>query len=142
MTREFTIRRTVAFCETDMAGVMHFSNYLRWLEDAEHAFWRSLGLSVHNVTGPLQYSWPRVAVSCEYSSPLTFEQEAELRLRITKIGTKSFEFEVEFLAGGRRAALARATTVCCDVSEGRFAPIAIPDSVRARLETWLAEGSG
>jgi len=29
-----------------MAGVVHFSNYFRWMEIVEHAFFRSLGLSV------------------------------------------------------------------------------------------------
>ena len=50
---------------------MHFSCYLRYMEEAEHAFWRSAGLSV----APLEsdYGWPRVAVTCDYRRPLRFE---------------------------------------------------------------------
>jgi acyl-CoA thioester hydrolase len=135
MAAEFRMTRRVLFSETDMAGVMHFSNYLRWLEDAEHAFWRSLGLSVHSVVGPQHFGWPRVAVSCEYAEPIRFEDEVELRLRVTRIGEKSLDFQVDFHCGGRRAAVARTTTVYCRVEPGgRFTPVPIPDWLRSRLE--------
>ena len=97
LPRVFSTRRRVAFCATDLAGVMHFSNYLRWMEDAEHAFWRSLGLSVHAPDAATPYSWPRVSVSCEYRAPLRFEDEAELRLRLVNLGGRSLTLEVEFL---------------------------------------------
>src|SRR5689334_19819650 len=46
MPTEFTVRHLVQFSETDMAGIVHFSNYFRWMEEVEHAFLRSLGMSV------------------------------------------------------------------------------------------------
>ena len=44
--REFSIRRRVQFAETDLAGIAHFSNFVRWMEETEHAFFRSLGMSI------------------------------------------------------------------------------------------------
>ena len=38
--------RTVEFSETDMAGIVHYSNFFRYMESAEHAFFRALGFSV------------------------------------------------------------------------------------------------
>ncbi len=46
MPHEFTITRRVEFSETDMAGIMHYSNFFRFMETAEHAFFRSLGFSI------------------------------------------------------------------------------------------------
>ena len=46
MTTEFSISRRVEFSETDLAGIMHFTNFYRWMEICEHEFLRSLGLSV------------------------------------------------------------------------------------------------
>ena len=46
MAHEFTLTRRVEFSETDMAGIVHFSNFFRFMESAEHAFFRSLGFSV------------------------------------------------------------------------------------------------
>ena len=38
MTDEFRTTRMVEFFETDMAGIMHFSTFFRYMESAEHAF--------------------------------------------------------------------------------------------------------
>ena len=52
MPYEFKMTRLVEFAETDMAGIMHFANYFRYMEVVEHAFFRSLGLSVHQSSTP------------------------------------------------------------------------------------------
>ena len=43
MPYEFKHIRRVEFAETDMAGIVHFSNFFRMMEATEHAFFRSLG---------------------------------------------------------------------------------------------------
>ena len=40
------VRRRVEFCETDMMGIVHFSNFFRYAEAAEPAFYRSLEVSL------------------------------------------------------------------------------------------------
>ena len=131
---EFHIRRQVQFSETDMAGVMHFSNYYRMMEDAEHAFWRSVGLSVMTRDGDRQISWPRVATQCEYFAPVRFEDELEVSLVVGQIGDRSVTYDVEFRCGGKKVAAGRMKTVCCTNADGRFQSISIPDSVRHKLE--------
>lgn len=121
-----------------MAGVMHFSNYLRWMEDAEVAFLRTLGLTVlERSDGPV-LCWPRVAVQCEYFAPLRFEDEVDVTFRLTAIGRTSKSFEVEFRRGERRVALARGKTVCSLVEPAGFCSLEIPADVRKRLEAHLA----
>jgi YbgC/YbaW family acyl-CoA thioester hydrolase len=126
--------RRVNFAETDLAGVMHFSNYLRWMEDIEHAFWRSLGLSVVIQDQSAKLSWPRVSVSCEYHGPVSFEDEVNLRFRITNVGSKSLQYEVEFSCRDRRVALGKTTAVCCVMEQGRFRSIAVPAAIRDKLQ--------
>ena len=52
------------FYETDAAGIVHFSWFFRYMEEAEHAMWREAGLSIH--PEPSSIGWPRVAASCEF----------------------------------------------------------------------------
>jgi len=87
---EFTLRRRVQFHETDAAGTVHFSRYLLYMEEAEHAFWRAAGLSI----APLEadYGWPRAAVTCEYRAPLRFEDEFEIHIRIVAMTQKSMRY--------------------------------------------------
>jgi YbgC/YbaW family acyl-CoA thioester hydrolase len=126
--------RRVQFSETDMAGVMHFANYFRWLEEVEHAFFRERGLSIVMPHEGSRLSWPRVAASCEYTGPLHFEDEIELRLRLTRVGTKSLSYEVRFLKAGQLAALGKITSVCVLIQDHAFAPIPIPPAIREKLE--------
>lgn len=137
----FTIRRRIQFAETDMAGVLHFSNYFRLMEEVEHAFWRSMNTSVYagserdgeRATGSRTISWPRVAVACDYFAPARFEDELDLSIRIVHVGRRSIEFETEFFKGDERIALGRITAVCCETGQGSFTPIEIPTAMRDKL---------
>lgn len=134
MAAEFRLKRRIAFAETDMAGVLHFSNYFRLMEEVEHEFWRSLGLTVFDRESEPNMSWPRVAVTCEYHAPLRFEDEVELHLVVTKVGSKAMDFTVEFLHGGKRCAMGKITAVCCITgAHGAFSATAIPEDVRKKL---------
>src|SRR5213078_989612 len=46
MPAVFRTTRRVEFADTDMAGIVHFANFFRYMESAEHEFLRSHGLSV------------------------------------------------------------------------------------------------
>ena len=134
MTHEFRMIRRVQFAETDMAGVLHFSNYYRYMEEVEHAFWRSIGRSVVMPDHSGEHiSWPRVATSCEYAAPAHFEDEIELGFAVVMVGERSVTYQVEFHRQGRRIAVGRTTAVCCMMSNGSFRPIPIPDAIRAKL---------
>ena len=129
----FSIPRRVQFAETDMAGIAHFANYFRWMEEVEHAWFRSLGLSVSMRHGDAEISWPRVSVACEFARPVRFEDELLLRLRVVKVGEKSLSYEVDFLVGDQQTALGKATSVCCEVGDGKMRSIPIPSEIRAKL---------
>src|SRR5262245_44330655 len=85
------LRSRVAFAETDTAGIVHFSNYLRYFEDAEHALWRQAGLSIHAAESPI--GWPRVSASCEYHRPLKFEQDFEVLVGIAEMTSRTIRYE-------------------------------------------------
>ncbi len=84
--------RRVEFADTDMAGLMHFSNFLRFVEVAEHAFFRSLGFRVHTAEGAEHQGWPRLEVSCKYLKPARFEQMLEICLHLEEVRTSSLTY--------------------------------------------------
>lgn len=141
--QDFTTTRRVEFRDTDAAGIMHFSAFFLFMEEAEHEFLRSLGLSVV-MDEPQQghekqfITWPRVRCECEYFSPIRFEQVIDLRLRITRLGDKSVTYRIDFSRAGQKIASGRMTAVCCRIRGGQ-APhsIRIPDDLRARLAPFV-----
>ena len=132
--------RRVQFAETDMAGVLHFANYHRMMEEVEHGFWRSVGGCVVLQEGGRTLSWPRVAVSCEYFAPARFEDELELALTVAHVGERSVTYQVEFRREDERIACGRMTAVCCTMQEGAFRAVAIPEGLRCKLLGLSAAG--
>ena len=60
MPHEFTASRTVEFHETDMAGIVHFSNFFRYMETTEHDFFRAQGVLLHEQEGASLTGFARV----------------------------------------------------------------------------------
>lgn len=141
MTKPFVMTRRVQFVETDMAGVLHFSNYYRYMEEAECAFWRSLGLSVLRRADDREISWPRAATRCEYAAPARFEDELELALSVAKITDRTVTYKVEFSRDGQRIAVGYSTGVCCATVSGVFQPVPIPEDMLGALQPLRADGA-
>lgn len=141
MANAFVMKRTVQFAETDLAGVLHFANYYRFMEEAEHAMWRSQGESVIGCDGDQEISWPRVSTACEYFAPAHFEDELWLTVTVVKVGDRSVTYEIEFCKGDTRVALGKTTAVCCSMRDGVFQSISIPAKLRTMLEEQAKSGT-
>ena len=72
--------RRVTYPETDASGIVHFTNFFKYVEEAEHALWRAAGLSISGRDPNIGF--PRVAASFEYRKPLRFEDEFDVHLRV------------------------------------------------------------
>ena len=96
MPCEFQLSRRVEFCDTDMAGIMHFSNFFRFMEATETAFLRSLGLSVVLSSCGLDVCLPRVHAECDYQLPLRFEDEVLVHLLVEKKATRTITYQFRF----------------------------------------------
>ena len=103
MPYEHKIERRVEFSETDLAGIVHYSNFFKYVETAEHSFFRTLGHSIvmHDRTPPI--GWPRVHVECDYRKPLRFEDVMEVHLLVQEKKSKAltYAFRISRLNGGR-----------------------------------------
>ena len=138
MAYEYRIVRRVEFSETDMAGIVHYSNFFRYMEAAEHAFFRSIGFSVvtRNVDPPV--GWPRVHAECDYRRPIRFEDEIEIRMYVTKKKSKSLTYGFWFrkIDGEESIDVARGslTVVCVTHKNGRMKAAMIPKEISRKIE--------
>lgn len=132
MPSDFTYRRRVQFAETDMAGIVHFSWYFRYMEEAEHAWWRSLGLQI--APEGHEIGWPRVAAACEFKASLKFDDEFEVHVQIESIGNRSLRYAFTLRRGDTLIATGSMTSVCVRKGpDGVVTPVALPEDVVARL---------
>ena len=144
MAFEFKVIRRVEFSETDLAGIMHYSNFFRFMETAEHAFFRSLGFSIVTSQTNPPVGWPRVHASCDYHSPLRFEDEVEIHLLVEQKKSKALTYQLRFskLIGTTRTEVARGRlTVVCIIkdAEGKMIAAHIPAEIANQIEVASAE---
>jgi YbgC/YbaW family acyl-CoA thioester hydrolase len=130
---ESRFSRRVQFSETDVAGLVHFSNFFRYFEDAEHALWRQAGLSIHPERSPI--GWPRVSASCEFHRPLRFEQEFEIAVHIAEMTRRTIRYEGTITRDGERVATAVWKIACVTrLPDGSLKSADIPADVAERLK--------
>lgn len=130
----FTTTRRVEFGDTDMAGIMHFSNFFKFMEAAETDFLHARGLSVTWQENGVRYGFPRVSVACDFASPARFEDVLTCTVTVEKVGGKSVTYRFEFRKGDTAVATGRMVAVYCrGASAGHIEALPIPDDLRARL---------
>lgn len=135
MAEPFRTTRRVEFHDTDMAGIVHFSNFFRFMEAAEVEFLRSRGLSVRLPWEGHPIGFPRVAASCDYLSPARFEDVLDVTVRVLKVGRKSVTYGFEFSLEGHPVARGQVSAVCCRVlADHQLESMEIPAGIRAKLE--------
>ena len=130
---EFTLHRRVVFHEVDSAGIVHFSVYFRYMEEAEHAMWRQAGLSI--AARGADVGFPRVSAGFDYHRPLRFEDEFDARIRIVAIADKSLRYVCTLNKGAEKVATGTFTVVCVSRDEGGVMKArSIPPEIASRFE--------
>ncbi len=159
----FLYERFVEFADTDAAGIAHFTKIIQYMESAEHALLRSLGMSVmpsanrpaednatdtlddHQSNHDIQLSWPRVKVTAEYSGAAYFEDKLQIDVKILRLGRSSitYEFGVSRKHPLNQDCIPIAkgsfTTVCCRVAHNKpLESVEIPANLREKLSQYLS----
>ena len=135
MSPPFRISRRVDFADTDMAGIIHFSNYFRYMESVEVAFLRARGLSVSMPWGEDKIGFPRVSATCDFLHPVRFEDVVDIEVRVERVGRKSVTYTFDFAHKGKLVAKGRLSAVCCRIrpEAHELESIDIPEDIRKRL---------
>ena len=132
MAAEFRYQRRVQFHETDQAGIVHFSWYFKYMEEAEHALWRSVGMSI--APPDPEFGFPRVNATCDFKAPLKFEDEVEVQIAVATLGRRSIKYACTLRRGADIVATGSMTSACVTRDEnGHTRSTEVPESIRARL---------
>lgn len=131
MPTDFRLRRRVQFYETDAAGIVHFSWFFRYMEEAEHAMWRAMGLSIRPPSSDI--GWPRVAASFEFYRALRFEDEFEIAIRVDEMTRRSIRYACVLIKDDEEIA-SGTMTIACVRSHPTLHAVEIPPEIVERLQ--------
>ena len=116
-----------------MAGIVHFSWFYRYMEEAEHALWREAGLSI--APAGSEIGFPRVTASFDFHRPLRFEDEFEVRLTIAEITAKTIRYTANVIRSDTNIATGSLTVACVRKIAGEpMRSMEIPADIATRFE--------
>jgi acyl-CoA thioester hydrolase len=129
----FSAATRVAFSDTDAQGIVYYGRYAPYFDVARVEYWRQLGFAAHDE--PARGEFVMRAFNIEYHAPAAFDDVLEVFCRVARMGTTSITFEFDVvLADGSDRHLASATQTMVNVDLAERRPVAIDDSVRARVQ--------
>ncbi len=132
MISQHRLRRRVNFYETDLAGIVHFSCFFRYMEEAEHALWREAGLTIARAGE--ETGFPRLAVTCDFHAFLHFEDEFEVWVRVARITRRTLHYTFVITRGETKIATGSTTVACVSKRPGEpMKAIELPPDVVARF---------
>jgi acyl-CoA thioester hydrolase len=85
----------VRWVDTDVAGVMHYSNFFRYFEACEEEFYRSQGATLVQLREKYRIMLPRVEAHCVYKLPCKFDDLIEVVLTVREVGTKTVTYDFQ-----------------------------------------------
>lgn len=111
-----TLERELDWIDTDAAGYWHHSTLWRFVEAAETALHRELG-----IIGITFGFTPRRRLQAEFFAPLHFDRPAAVMLEVTAVGRTSATYDARLRSGEVLIATARLVVVFID-ADGRACP--------------------
>ena len=134
MKPTFTLNRRIEFSETDLAGFAHFSSYLKYMEETEHAFLRTRGLAAALQDEKGTLGFPKVTASCNYLIPATYDDLLEINMTVRCKDGKLLVYDYGFGCRSQKVATGQLRVACCRFpGERRPYAVPVPDDVLKAL---------
>ena len=145
MPYEHTSTRRVEFSETDMAGLVHFSNFFKYMETAERDFFEAAGVDLIRTQPGELVGWPRARAECKFSAPLRFGDTIDIHLAVKSVKDRAIDYQFRIFRrnedGSRtHAGKGHMTTILAKLDEGgELQSTELSDDLRKRISEAPAE---
>ena len=136
MTHRFALR--VYYEDTDLAGIVYYANYLKFIERARTEMVRAAGIDQTRLKAEHGLVFAVKHVEADYISPAKFDDELQVETVLTQAKGASFVMEQTVLRDATRLFFAKVQLVCLN-EQGHAARL--PADIRQRIAE-LAANTG
>lgn len=125
--------KTAKYYETDQMGVIHHSNYIRWMEEARVDMLNQIGYPYRRFE-EMGYISPVLHVDCEYKKSVKFDDEVKVVVRLQDAGRVKFTLRYDIYNLSENGVLSAygTTTHCFLKKDGR--PVLIDKEMKEFAE--------
>ena len=137
----FTIPVRIYYEDTDPGGVVHYANYLKFLERCRTEWLREIGHEQADLLRDPGIAFVVRSVALEYLKPARLDDLLTVTLEVEKITRSQIFFRQHILRGNALAAdgwdeliSGKVQIVCVSVDAGQMKVTSIPSAMRSQLE--------
>ncbi|TGD44414.1 tol-pal system-associated acyl-CoA thioesterase [Pseudotabrizicola sediminis] len=137
MAHRFELR--VYYEDTDLAGIVYYANYLRFIERGRSEWVRALGVDQARLRAEQGIVFAVRRVEADYLRPAVFDDVLVVETGLVELGGARIVLDQVVWRGEERLFAARVVLVCVGAAMG---PVRIPEGVRGLLEGGRARSAG
>ena len=115
----YIYKRKAQYHETDQMGIIHHSNYVKWMEETRIRYMDQMGFSYKRVE-ELGVISPVVEISVAYRKQVFFDDEIQISISIKKYNGISLEFNYEFFNITKNEICTTASSRHCFLRNGKL----------------------
>ncbi|OCX65885.1 tol-pal system-associated acyl-CoA thioesterase [Thioclava sp. SK-1] len=116
MAHEFALR--VYYEDTDLAGIVYYANYLKFIERGRSEWVRALGIDQLRMKAEEGVVFAVRRVEADYLKPAKFDDELVVRTALVAETGARIVLDQEVLRGGEKLFAAQIILVCVNESGG------------------------
>ena len=126
--------RTAKYYETDQMGIIHHSNYIRWMEEARIDVMAQLGYPYRKFE-EMGYMSPVLHAECEYKKSVKFDDEVKIVVSLQDFGKVKFtlRYDIYNMSEGGCLSACAVTRHCFLNKDGR--PVMMNKEMKEFSET-------
>lgn len=134
---EIFLRLRVAFHQTDKAGIIHFTNLFKYVEEAEASFFRALDLGPLDLVwgaGRNGLGWVRLKAELEFLGPARLDDLLLVHLWISEKRSRTLGFGTRISLREKIVAQGRIKTMSVRMTGDGYSACLIPAEIAEAVE--------
>ncbi|WP_227935148.1 acyl-CoA thioesterase [Alkalihalobacillus deserti] len=123
----------VEWGDTDAAGIVYSPNYYKWMDQATHHVFASIGYPLSRLISDEKIGIPMIESTCHFKKPLYFEEEVTIISTVLELHDKVFKIKHGFFRGAEEIAHGFELRALASFAGEKPKAISIPDPIRVAL---------
>ena len=136
----FSCRLRVRWSDCDAQGIVFNGMYLSFIEVAQAAYFRNLGIRLYDEEGRRHFDTATVKATLEYVSPARGDDLIEVHWRVAEIGNSSLTTLSQITNAQTGQPILRAEVINVNFDSESVASRRVPDGLRNLIETYESTG--
>jgi acyl-CoA thioester hydrolase len=120
--------------DTDAGGVVHHTNYLKFMERVRSEWLREIGFGQNELAARMGIVFAVHTAKMDFVKPARLDDQLQATLNMVRRGSASLTFDQEIRLDAELLCRGEIKVACLDAKN--FTPVVIPDSILSRLDAW------